>query len=42
MRSGFIIIMFCLHQLQLSQERLVLDCQRYCDQKLVRNLVVRN
>jgi biopolymer transport protein ExbB/TolQ len=23
-----IIIMFCLHQLQLSQERLVLDCQR--------------
>jgi biopolymer transport protein ExbB/TolQ len=24
-----IIIMFCLHQLQLSQERLVLDCQRY-------------
>ncbi|MFT5483560.1 MAG: biopolymer transport protein ExbB/TolQ [Halieaceae bacterium] len=37
-----IIIMFCLHQLQLSQERLVLDCQRYCDQKLLRNLSVRS
>ncbi len=37
-----IIIMFCLHQLQLSQERLVLDCQRYCDQKLLRNLAVRS
>jgi hypothetical protein len=29
-----IIIMFCLHQLQLSQERLVLDCQRYADKRL--------
>jgi biopolymer transport protein ExbB/TolQ len=37
-----IIIMFCLHQLQLNQERLVLDCQRYCDQKLLRNLSVRS
>jgi biopolymer transport protein ExbB/TolQ len=36
-----IIIMFCLHQLQLSQERLVLDCQRYCDRCLLRNLAVR-
>jgi biopolymer transport protein ExbB/TolQ len=35
-----IIIMFCLHQLQLSQERLVLDCQRYCDKRLMRHLVV--
>jgi biopolymer transport protein ExbB/TolQ len=35
-----IIIMFCLHQLQLSQERLVLDCQRYCDNRLMRHLVV--
>ncbi|MCB1702485.1 MAG: MotA/TolQ/ExbB proton channel family protein [Pseudomonadales bacterium] len=35
-----IIIMFCLHQLQLSQERLVLDCQRYADKQLLRFLVV--
>ena len=35
-----IIIMFCLHQLQLSQERLVLDCQRYADKRLLRYLVV--
>ncbi len=35
-----IIIMFCLHQLQLSQERLVLDCQRYADKRLMRHLVV--
>jgi biopolymer transport protein ExbB/TolQ len=35
-----IVIMFCLHQLQLAQERLVLDCQRYCDRKLMRHLVV--
>ena len=34
-----IIIMFCLHQLQLSQERLVLDCQRYADKRLMRHLV---
>ncbi len=33
-----IIIMFCLHQLQLSQERMVLDCQRYADQRLLRHL----
>jgi len=33
-----IIIMFCLHQLQLSQERMVLDCQRYADQHLLRHL----
>ncbi len=36
-----IIIMFCLHQLQLSQERLVLDCQRYADKRLLRYLVAR-
>jgi hypothetical protein len=35
-----IIIMFCLHQLQLSQERLVQGCQRYCDRRLLRHLVV--
>jgi biopolymer transport protein ExbB/TolQ len=34
-----IVIMFCLHQLQLSQERLVLDCQRYADKRLMRHLV---
>ncbi len=34
-----IIIMFCLHQLQLAQERLVLDCQRYADTRLLRHLV---
>ncbi|GHD39059.1 MotA/TolQ/ExbB proton channel family protein [Halioglobus pacificus] len=34
-----IIIMFCLHQLQLSQERLVLDAQRYADKRLMRHLV---
>lgn len=35
-----IIIMFSLHQLQLSQERLVLDCQRFADQRLMRHLAV--
>ena len=34
-----IIIMFCLHQLQLSQERLVLNGQRYADNRLLRFLV---
>jgi biopolymer transport protein ExbB/TolQ len=37
-----IIIMFCLHQLQLSQERLVLNCQRYADSRLLRFLVADN
>lgn len=36
-----IIVMFLLHQLQLIQERLVLDTQSYCDQHLVRHLQVR-
>ncbi|MEM9257508.1 MAG: MotA/TolQ/ExbB proton channel family protein [Pseudomonadota bacterium] len=36
-----IIIMFCLYQLQLSQERLVLDCQRYADRRLLRFLVAK-
>jgi biopolymer transport protein ExbB/TolQ len=35
-----IIIMFALHQLQLSQERLVLNTQRYVDRKLLRHLTV--
>ena len=34
-----IVIMFCLHQLQLAQERLVLDSQRYADRNLLRHLV---
>ena len=34
-----IVIMFCLHQLQLAQERLVLDSQRYADKRLLRHLV---
>lgn len=36
-----IILMFCLHQLQLSQERLVLDSQRYADKHLMRHLAVQ-
>ncbi len=35
-----IIIMFALHQLQLSQERLVLGVQRYADKRLMRHLAV--
>lgn len=37
-----IVIMFLMHQLQLIQERLVLDTQTYCDQRLLRHLQVRN
>ena len=37
-----ILLMFLLHQLQLIQERLVLDTQHYCDQELLRNLRTRN
>ena len=36
-----IVIMFMMHQLQLLQERLVLDAQNYCDVNLVRHLQVR-
>lgn len=36
-----IIIMFFSHQLQLLQERLVLDTQNYCDNKLIRHLRTR-
>ena len=36
-----IVVMFLLHQLQLVQERLVLDTQHYCDQNLIRHLQVR-
>jgi biopolymer transport protein ExbB/TolQ len=37
-----IIIMFALHQLQLAQERLVLNTQRYADSRLLRFLVAHN
>jgi biopolymer transport protein ExbB/TolQ len=33
-----IVLMFLLYQLQLLQERLVLDTQNYCDQRLMRHL----
>ncbi len=36
-----IFVMFLMHQLQLMQERLVLDTQRYCDTNLIRHLQVR-
>jgi hypothetical protein len=36
-----IVIMFLLHQLQLLQERLVLDVQNYTDRRLLRHLQVR-
>ena len=35
-----IVIMFFTHQLQLMQERLVLDTQNYCDNNLLRFLKV--
>ena len=37
-----IVIMFLMHQLQLIQERLVLDAQTYCDERLLRHLQVRD
>ena len=37
-----IVIMFFTHQLQLLQERIVLDTQNYCDNKLIRHLRVRD
>jgi len=33
-----IVIMFLLHQLQLAQERLVLDTETYLDQQLIRHM----
>ena len=35
-----ILLMLLLHQLQLLQDRLVLDCQNYCDDRLIRRLQV--
>jgi biopolymer transport protein ExbB/TolQ len=37
-----IVLMFVLHQLQLVQDRLVLDCQTYCDERMIRHLRVAN
>lgn len=36
-----IFVMFFSHQLQLLQERVVLDTQAYCDNKLIRHLRIR-
>ncbi|MDA1074700.1 MAG: MotA/TolQ/ExbB proton channel family protein [Proteobacteria bacterium] len=36
-----IVIMFLMHQLQLIQERLVLDIHTYCDERLIRHMQVR-
>lgn len=36
-----IFIMFLMHQLELTQERLVLDTKNYCDVNLIRRLRVR-
>ena len=36
-----IVLMFLMHQLQLIQERLVLDTRTYCDQRLLSHLQVR-
>ena len=36
-----ILVMFFVYQLQLVQERLVLDTQRYCDEQLIRHMTVR-
>jgi len=36
-----IVLMFVMHQLQLLQERLVLDTHAYCDERLIRHMQVR-
>ncbi len=33
-----IVLMFLVHHIQLVQERLVLDSERYCDNWLIRRL----
>ena len=33
-----LLVMFLMHQLQLMQERLVLDTHAYCDNHLIRKL----
>lgn len=37
-----IVLMFVLHQLQLVQDRLALDCQTYCDERMIRHLRMSN
>ncbi|MXY53636.1 MAG: MotA/TolQ/ExbB proton channel family protein [Gammaproteobacteria bacterium] len=37
-----IVIMFLMHQVQLVQERLVLDTQHYCEEHLIRHLQARD
>ena len=32
--------MFVLHQLQLVQDRLVLDTQKYCDEHMIKHMKV--
>ena len=36
-----VVLMFLMHQLQLMQERLVLDAETYCDEHLIRHLYVK-
>ena len=36
-----LLLMFLIHNLQLAQERLVLDAETYLDNRLLRNLQVR-
>ena len=36
-----IVLMFAVHQLQLLQERLVLETKTYCDRQLIRHMRVR-
>jgi len=36
-----ILVMFVLHQLQLVQERMVLDTEAFVDDRLLRHLQVR-
>jgi biopolymer transport protein ExbB/TolQ len=36
-----LVLMFLVHQFQLMQDRLVLDTESYCDERLIRHLAVR-
>lgn len=33
-----IVVMFLMHYLQLTQERIVLDTEEYCDNRLIQHL----
>ena len=37
-----LVLMFLVHQLQLMQERLVLESESYCDDRLIQHLAVRS